>query len=337
MRKKKAAALVLALLMGLSLAPARALASEEPSAAEAEEVVAPLPEDEGPPSQEPDGEIPAALDGDSEFVINGVTVTRTSSSITNNCYTYAQEIYKQIWGVGFAGYPGSRNDMLRNVTSLEGHKLTAENVKNYISAAALGSVIRLTNSTYVNSSSNGVGHSQILVQKDANGFTVLESNVTGGRREMYLTWEQYVRWWAVNTSNRGYFQYIEWPGAAAYDGPAPSEDCACSDSYAGFYTCTTTSSALNIRSGHGTSYASVGSIPPGEEVYVARSDGVWAHVEYNGITGYASMTYLKRADEAPRPVDPDGDGALTPRDAALCLESGQPLMAAMFLQYAVGL
>ena len=41
--------------------------------------------------------------------------------------------------------------------------------------------------------------------------------------------------------------------------------CSCSESYAGTYICTTESTKLNIRSGHGTSYSKVGSIPKGAE------------------------------------------------------------------------
>lgn len=74
--------------------------------------------------------------------------------------------------------------------------------------------------------------------------------------------------------------------------------CSCSDTYAGYYQCITETSSLNIRSGHGTAFGIVGSIPPGATVYVSKAQGVsdssWAHVEYNGVKGYCSMQYLKR-------------------------------------------
>ncbi len=74
--------------------------------------------------------------------------------------------------------------------------------------------------------------------------------------------------------------------------------CSCSESYAGYYQCITQSDPLNMRGGHGTGYAVVGSIPSGATVYVSKAQGVsnssWAHVEYNGIKGYCSMQYLKR-------------------------------------------
>lgn len=68
--------------------------------------------------------------------------------------------------------------------------------------------------------------------------------------------------------------------------------CTCSTSYAGTYTCTTTTYPLTIRSGHGTSYSAIGSIPSGATVTVTKANGTWAHVEYGGISGYASMEYL---------------------------------------------
>ncbi len=73
-------------------------------------------------------------------------------------------------------------------------------------------------------------------------------------------------------------------------------DCGCSATYAGTYVCTTASSDLTIRSGHGTDYSVLGYIPSGAEVYVSRATGEgtsdWAHVQYGGISGYASMKYL---------------------------------------------
>lgn len=332
-RKKRALALLLVLSVCLTPAPA-ALASDEPEDTAAHEM--PVNADDLVES-----EAVIMLDGADSYTINGVTVSMTSSSVTNNCYTYAQEIYKKIWGVGFSGDPSSSNNMLRNITSLDGHKLTVENVKKYITAASLGSVIRLTNSSYVNSSSNSVGHSQILVAKDENGFRVLESGVSEGRRDRYMTWAEYVQWWTVNTSNRGYFQYIEWPNAPACSDsgtvtpPTPLEECDCSDVYAGTYICATQSSPLNIRSGHGTNYASIGSIPKGAEVTVTKSDGTWAHVIYNGVSGYASMAYLKQAAENETLGDLSGDGTIGADDAALYLHSGKAYLASQALRTVV--
>ncbi|MBR4868865.1 MAG: InlB B-repeat-containing protein [Clostridia bacterium] len=78
----------------------------------------------------------------------------------------------------------------------------------------------------------------------------------------------------------------------------PSNDCKCSTSYKGSYKCTTSSLDLTIRSGHSTSSSVVGYIPSGATVYVSKASGTsandWAHVEYNGKTGYVSMQYLSK-------------------------------------------
>ena len=70
-------------------------------------------------------------------------------------------------------------------------------------------------------------------------------------------------------------------------------NCNCSESYAGNYTCTS-NTTLNIRNGHSTSSSVIGSIPHGATVYVSKGDGTWAHVEYNGVSGYASMNCLSK-------------------------------------------
>ena len=88
-------------------------------------------------------------------------------------------------------------------------------------------------------------------------------------------------------------QNTYWP---KYDPSASTDSCGCSTGYFGTYICTTTSSGLTLRSGHGTSYSSIGSIPPNALVTVTQASGTgngdWAHVTYNGISGYASMRYL---------------------------------------------
>ena len=80
--------------------------------------------------------------------------------------------------------------------------------------------------------------------------------------------------------------------------------CFCSEDYAGTYTVTTNSDSLNIRSGHGSSFSSLGTIQKGATVTVTKASGTsasdWAHVEYNGISGYASMEYLTKQEPGVR-------------------------------------
>lgn len=74
--------------------------------------------------------------------------------------------------------------------------------------------------------------------------------------------------------------------------------CRCSGQYAGTYVSTADSVQLRIRAGHGTGYDVLGTIPYGAEVRVLMASGQgasdWAHIQYNGITGYASMGYLRQ-------------------------------------------
>lgn len=55
----------------------------------------------------------------------------------------------------------------------------------------------------------------------------------------------------------------------------------------------TASGSLNVRSGAGTSYSRIGSLPSGEVVLVLWTSGDWSRVLYNGTKlGYVSSSYL---------------------------------------------
>ncbi len=94
----------------------------------------------------------------------------------------------------------------------------------------------------------------------------------------------------TEVSVSGYY-YHPWNGVLRYAG---NDVCTCSTDYAGDYYVTTNSLPLTMRSGHGTGYSAVASIPRGSKVYVSRADGSWAHVEWNGHSGYCSMSYLSK-------------------------------------------
>jgi len=156
------------------------------------------------------------------YVINGVSVSHTSVTTgQTNCWEYAREMYRLIWG-NITDYNNDRTvatNSLRNITSEDDLRLTAEHLKQYVSHAALGAVIRTTDKSHLFQKSDSVGHSQIIVQKDANGFTVFESNINLGNnnvgsREMYYTWSQYITKWY--NSNHEYIKYIKWPGTHDY-------------------------------------------------------------------------------------------------------------------------
>jgi L,D-peptidoglycan transpeptidase YkuD (ErfK/YbiS/YcfS/YnhG family) len=58
-------------------------------------------------------------------------------------------------------------------------------------------------------------------------------------------------------------------------------------------TYTVTASTLNVRSGAGTSYASIGSVTKGQKLSVVSKSGSWYKINYNGRTGYVSSDYVQ--------------------------------------------
>lgn len=66
---------------------------------------------------------------------------------------------------------------------------------------------------------------------------------------------------------------------------------------AGTYTVTTGGGDLNLRAYANTSSAILDVIPNGTQVEVIESDGSWASVIYNDLSGYCSMEYLTPASQ----------------------------------------
>lgn len=91
--------------------------------------------------------------------------------------------------------------------------------------------------------------------------------------------------------------YFTYDNKGAGGGNGSGTECGCDTSYAGTYTTCGVDTYLNIRNGHSTDSEVIGSIPPNAEVKVTKSDGVWAHVEYNGTSGCCSMEYLCKTGE----------------------------------------
>jgi uncharacterized protein YraI len=58
---------------------------------------------------------------------------------------------------------------------------------------------------------------------------------------------------------------------------------------------------LNVRSGPGTQYGIVGSVPSGETVDVGGCTGRWCQISFSGGTGYANRNYLAMAGGAASP------------------------------------
>ncbi len=94
---------------------------------------------------------------------------------------------------------------------------------------------------------------------------------------------------------RGYLTYYFSTGASATpDVTTTQPTFSGSSDVAGTYVVTTEGSALNMRDGASTSASIISQIPAGAQVQVIESDGTWANVTYNGISGYCSVQYLTK-------------------------------------------
>lgn len=155
------------------------------------------------------------------YTINGTTVRYTDfSSSPNECWDYANKVYRKIWKQSFSSLFNDNSNMLRNLGDNQ-LTLTPENLKKYVSNASLGSAIRICNAVNLHSHDGYIsgqpGHVQIIVQKDANGFAVLEGGLSASPhcREKYYTWNEYCSTGWLGGTYR-YIKYIKWPGAPAY-------------------------------------------------------------------------------------------------------------------------
>ncbi len=152
------------------------------------------------------------------------------------------------------------------------------NMKKYAHA---GDNLRWDTTAY----KSALNHSAIVVSVESDGVTVLDSNWEYGTYG-----HNYIR------KHKIYFNDEDVGNSPVHISTYPYGDtCNCVEKYAGVYTTDNVVTSLTIRSGHGTSFSVLGSIPPDAIFVVTKSNGTWAHVEYNGISGYASMSYMKRS------------------------------------------
>ena len=173
----------------------------------------------------------------STYWINGVGVRyNTFSSAPDDCWMYANNLYNYIYGTYHSNSFYESNNMLRNLSTSQ-LTLTKAHLKEYVTAAKVGSVLRICDEYYLYSH-DGWGHSQFIVYKDAYGFTVLEGGLYNWPycREKYYTWDEYINTWGYP-----YIKYIKYPGAPAYSGVKTK-------SYAANCKVEVTADVLNIRS-----------------------------------------------------------------------------------------
>lgn len=119
----------------------------------------------------------------------------------------------------------------------------------------------------INYDGNNPGHTVFVIGVNGNTVSFAECNYGGACK---------IRWDRSLQKSEFYDLYSVYVAPYQMQG----ESCNCSTSYAGTYTCTTSTYPLTIRSGHGTSFAEIGSIPSGKTVTVTKADGSWAHVTF---------------------------------------------------------
>ncbi|MDR4235317.1 SH3 domain-containing protein, partial [Priestia megaterium] len=64
-----------------------------------------------------------------------------------------------------------------------------------------------------------------------------------------------------------------------------------------------TASMLNVRSGAGTNYASIGSVTKGQKLSVVSKSGSWYKINYNGRMGYVSSDYVQASGTTTLPAE----------------------------------
>lgn len=158
------------------------------------------------------------------YTVNGVTVRYNDfSSSHNECWSYAYNFYRKIWGETLnSNFYGSEN-LLRN-RSAEELTVTPEHVKEYVSQAVPGSVIRVTSIGSLHSS-DFTGHSLVIVSIQSDGFTAFEGGLNAWPycREHFYTWEEFCRTGWLG-GRYGYIKYIKWPSASGEVTPPPQEE-----------------------------------------------------------------------------------------------------------------
>lgn len=205
------------------------------------------------------------------------------------CYIYAQGVYYYLFGDipyhgdGIGNYWRNSRRVLTNLSSASYQTFSDAGV-------GFGAYIRTTPNSDGSYNGNS-GHSLVVLSYNSSGITYIEGNANrqGLVQVSINSWSEFNSR-QLSSEGRRICHVVQ------YNATAGSQ-CSCSTSYAGEYLCTTSGIGLNIRSGHGTSYGNIGTIPPNAIVSVSKASGTsnsdWAHVTYNGVSGYASMQYLR--------------------------------------------
>nr|WP_242452861.1 SH3 domain-containing protein [Priestia megaterium] len=127
--------------------------------------------------------------------------------------------------------------------------------------------------------------STLIVRSGAGTSYASIGSVTKGQKLSVVS--KSGSWYKINYNGRTGYVSSDYVQASGTTTP-PAEST----------TYTVTASTLNVRSGAGTSYASIGSVTKGQKLSVVSKSGSWYKINYNGRTGYVSSDYVQASATA---------------------------------------
>ena len=208
----------------------------------------------------------------------------------SQCLAYARYCQWRVYGSFATSASGDYADLTGTISSAN---CTASTLKSKLYGCAAATHIRMPSP-----------HSISVLSTSNDGITFTDCNSDGYCQVKVITksWSEF----ATYIQGKGGITYAYARKGAT---PPPPDSCTCSTAHAGQYRCTS-ASTLNIRSGHGTGYGVIGSIPSGATVTISKATGTgendWGHVSYNGVSGYVNMRYMQRITPTPTSHNPEG-------------------------------
>ncbi len=212
------------------------------------------------------------------------------NGLGKQCYSFAHYVFNTIFNRGnrvVGSYQGSTQHKFSSIASdisCLGTLNPGEgqgNMASLLGKAAPGDYIQLKRR------SSGGPHSAILLGWDGNTIRFLDANSDNCNTIKSQTMTLSAFW----NQNQGMSIY-------RYKDYSPSSNNSGNTASAENYIVTTNNYPLTVRTGPGTGYAAIGSLPKGSTVAVYSISNGWAQVNINGQTGYASMTYLSKASSS---------------------------------------
>ena len=159
---------------------------------------------------------------DTVFKINGkeVTAGMVPDTGSGHCWTWAQNMYKILWGVNFnekfEGTAATGLNLLRKLDD-EARRLTPAHLKAFVMQTQPGATIRVCgcSSECASFDNDGLGcghpgHSLIIADKNEDGVITLDSH-SNSQHTRFYSWQGFCNAWKSYT----YVKYIKWPNAPA--------------------------------------------------------------------------------------------------------------------------